>query len=142
MVPEDSYTLRFQNTMDEYGQRGKTAPVAYFRNVNQSDPGIQEQMEEYINDLVSMREIGNQPPFFWLRDYKFFANNTRSVQGMPFYQQLAIFLAQPEYQKMYGSSIVLKDDGEIESSRCVLYMQILTSQTPRNKSRLCTTSKK
>jgi len=122
VVPEDSYMLRFFDALDDYGQRGSVTPTAYFRNVNQSDPHVQNQMEDFINDLVSMDQIEFQPPFFWLRDFKQFTNTTARVYGLPFNRQLAAFLDDPGYQRTYGSSIMLDKDGSIESSRCVLYM--------------------
>ena len=122
VVPADSYTLRFFDSLKDYGKRGKIMPVAYFRNVDQSDELVQEEMENFINDLVEMKQIEQQPPFFWLRDFKKFVNKTATVFGLPFNEQLAVFLEDPGNRVMYGSSIMLNEDGYIESSRCALFM--------------------
>ena len=128
VVPEDSYALRFLNSFEEYGQRGKLMPIAYFRNVDQSDERVQQEMENFINDLVDMKQIEHQPPLFWLRDFKKFANTTATVFGLPFKDQLAAFLEDPGNQLMYGKSIMLDENGEIESSRCTLYMTNLDNE--------------
>lgn len=128
VVPEDSYILRFFDSFEEYGQRGKLMPIAYFRNVDQSDELVQQEMENFINDLVDMKQIEHQPPLFWLRDFKKFANTTATVFGLPFKDQLAAFLEDPGKQLMYGKSIMLDENGQIESSRCTLYMTNLDNE--------------
>ena len=122
VVPQDSYILRFMSSMNAYGFRGNALPVAYFRGVDQSDEAVQIEMENFINDLVSLRQIDHQPPFFWLRDFKEFVNSTASLRDLPFTEQLDLFLQDPGYRRTYGSSIVLDEQGNIASSRCVLYM--------------------
>ncbi|CAB9516137.1 patched domain containing [Seminavis robusta] len=128
VVPEDSYTLRFYGAMGEYGHRGKIIPAAYFRGVDQSNEQVQNEMEQFVKDLVSLDQFGFEPPFFWLRDFNLFVssnstyNSTSYVGALAFKEQLAVFLQDPGFQRTYGSDIILNEDGEILSSRCIMYM--------------------
>ena len=78
VMPDDSYVTDFLDSLDEYTARSTVAPYAYFRFVDQSREDIQEQMEDYVNDLVTIDAIEEQPEFFWLRDFKTFVAQDES----------------------------------------------------------------
>ena len=51
VLPNDSYVISFEAALDEYAQLPSISPYVYFRNVNQSDHAI-------LNDLVQLVENG------------------------------------------------------------------------------------
>lgn len=123
MLPEDSYADAYLSSSDRFGQRGWIVPSAYFRNVDQSDGDVQQQMEDYINDLVGIDAITTQPPLFWLRHFKNFLTYDDRLLDLTFNQQLEIFLSHSPFKELFGPHIVRDEEtGDIIASRCVLYM--------------------
>lgn len=124
MLPSDSYAKSYIAASEKYGQRGWIIPAAYFRNVDQSDENVQQQMEDYVNDLVGIDAISTQPPLFWLRHFKEdFITHPDLPTGLTFNQQLDIFLGVSPFRELYGPHIVRDPDtGDIVASRVVLYM--------------------
>lgn len=133
LVPDGSYVADFWEAYQDYYERTGVRPGAYFRWVDQSDPDIQAQMEEYVNDLVEMAPerndgagwISEQPVFFWLRDFHRFVNNetTDEVRKLTFGEQVQEFLEDPVYGPLYEEDIVFSDDGsEVIESRTFLEM--------------------
>ena len=92
-VPKDSYLKNVFDSLDQYCSVVRPMAV-YFRNVNQSDPGIQKQMVQYVDELESLHQIGSSGisltdlaatssggtsldvasdqirPFCWVRDFQ------------------------------------------------------------------------
>lgn len=123
MLPRDSFARQYLMAADSYGQRAIVVPAVYFRNVDQSNTTIQQQMEDYVNDMVGIDAISAQPPLFWLRHFKEFLTYDDRLLDLTFNQQLDIFLSIDAFQSMYGPHIARDEEsGEIISSRCVLYM--------------------
>jgi Niemann-Pick C1 protein len=124
VLPDGSYLTDFFDALDDYTDRSSISPQVYFRNVDQSDKNIQEQMESYINDLVFMVDAILEPPgFFWLRDFKVFVNNSDdSLAQLDFYDQVQAFLTDPVYSDLYRDDIVTDRDGTITASRCRIDM--------------------
>jgi Niemann-Pick C1 protein len=124
VLPNDSYLTDFFDALDDYTDRSSISPQVYFRNVDQSDKNIQEQMESYISDLVSMVDSILEPPgFFWLRDFKVFVNNSEdSLAQLDFYDQVQAFLNDTVYSELYRDDIVTDRDGTITASRCRIDM--------------------
>jgi Niemann-Pick C1 protein len=67
VVPKDSYVADFWNEFTTYSERTGVRPGVYFRFVDQCDPVMQQQMEEYVNNLVALDEVSGQPFYFWLQ---------------------------------------------------------------------------
>lgn len=123
MLPTDSYAKAYLEASDKYGQRGWIVPSAYFRNVDQSDPEVQQQMEDYVNDLVDIDAITTQPPLFWLRHFNHFLTYDDRLLDLTFNQQLDIFLGNSPFKELFGPHIVRDEEtGDIIASRCILYM--------------------
>lgn len=121
VVPDDSYVADFFDAFNEYTVRSSVSPFVYFRGVDQSDPEIQNQMENYIEELVSIDAIEAGPEFFWLRDFKrFVAENDFS--GMPFPRQIEKFLQDSVYRELYADDIVVDGTGNVIESRCSINM--------------------
>jgi Niemann-Pick C1 protein len=66
MLPDDSYLKDAFDAIDDYQARSGAAPFVYFRYVNQADPAIQDQMTQYVMDLVEIESIEEEPEEFWL----------------------------------------------------------------------------
>jgi Niemann-Pick C1 protein len=130
VLPNDSYLADFFDALDDYTDRSSISPQVYFRNVDQSDMNIQEQMESYINDLVFMVDAILEPPgFFWLRDFKVFVNDSEnSLAQLDFYDQVQAFLTAPVYSELYRDDIVTDKDGTITASRCRIDMDNIDLQ--------------
>jgi Niemann-Pick C1 protein len=126
VLPSDSYLTDFFDALDDYTDRSSISPEVYFRNVDQSDKNIQEQMETYINDLVVMVDAILEPPgFFWLRDFKIFIMNLTEddpLAQLDFYDQVQAFLADDVYGELYRDDIVTDRDKTITASRCRIDM--------------------
>lgn len=142
-VPQDSYTKPFFNAIDEYASI-KVPIQVYFRNVNQSDPLVQEQMREYIEELSKLPQIQHPPDFCWVRDLHAFmtgeatedmdeeeAQNAQNIANViqsgnkPFTEQLDLVLNIPTIHDVYGGDIVRDEKGNIEASRCYLFVRYI-----------------
>ena len=121
VLPSDSYVNGFYEALNAYSNGRGPEPYIYFRNVNQSDPEIWEQMEAYVDAVVGIDAV-TKPPFrFWLRDYKeFVANNEYWLYDYPFNQRLQEFLYVSEYS--YHNDIKRDEEGYIVASRTSLKM--------------------
>jgi len=83
-------------------------------------------MEEYVNAMVDIPWITNQPDFFWLRDLNaFIQSNFDSMGNLPFNDQVDIFLNTEPYSKIYRRDIVRNENGDVVASRC----QVVFDQT-------------
>jgi Patched family len=123
MLPGDSFVKDYLSAMKNHGERGWIIPAAYFRNVDQSDPHIQDLMESYINELATMSTMTEPPPFFWLKHFRAFLTYDDRLLDMTFNQQMDIFLSIDHFKALYGDHIIRDPEtGDITASRCVLYM--------------------
>ena len=134
VLSADSYTGDFFKAVESYADRGFVVPHAYFRNVDQSDPDIQQQMDAYVNDLVSIDAFSSQPPFFWLRHFKEFLTYDDRLLYLTFNTQLDIFLSIDVFRLLYGDHIVRDpESGNITASRCVMYMDQIDFASVQNQ---------
>lgn len=134
VLPNPSYVGDFWKTFAEYSLQSGVSPFVVFRDVDQSKSNIQEQMNQYVNDLVGMNTVSYQPNFFWLRDFDEYVNSTASLHNASFIDQLDSFLAVPTFSQLYNDEIVRDNDGNIIVSRTRLRMdnidqENITSQT-------------
>lgn len=67
LLPDGSYVTSFFNVFQEYYSRSLPLFV-YFRNVDQSDPDIQKQMINYIDELTELDNFDDDVPFCWVKD--------------------------------------------------------------------------
>lgn len=120
-------------------------PMAYFRNVDQSNLQIQNQMLSYVDEIVTnVDSIIDYPNYFWLNDFNKFRTNQlltkflnvssnvehikseRKPHGYTtptFNEQLDEFMNDPYYSSLYGEDIVRDEiTGDIITSRVQLFM--------------------
>ena len=123
ILPKDSFVKDYLSAMTSHGDRGFVIPSAYFRDVDQSDPEVQLQMENYVDNIVGMNSVTEQPPFFWLRHFRLFLTADERLLDMTFNQQVDLFLAIKEFRLLYGDHIIRDPETlDIVASRCVIYM--------------------
>ena len=124
VLPDDSYVATFWEAYRDLAAQSGVRMQVYFRDVDQSDAAIQDQMEAYVNDLINdVPQVQDQEVFFWLRDFKSFVNRTSSVRNLPFNLQVTRFLEEDVYESLYGDHIVRDEQGNILSSRTIVQMQ-------------------
>merc|ERR1712038_1586288 len=124
VLPSQSYVADFWGTYTTFSAVSGIEPEIVFRNVDQSDAIVQEQMESYVNDIVSIKSISNQPAYFWLRDFQKFLSSSDddTLNSSPFTQQLDVFLSDPTFNQLYKDNIVRDSQGNIVTSRVQVRM--------------------
>ena len=120
VLPSDSYIIAFTEALEAYSQRQGLSPYLYFRNVDQSNPAVLAQMEKYVNEIVSIDAISDQPFKFWLRDYYAFASEHEEVEWFRFNETFHRFLNDPKYD--HEETFILDSNGRIEASRTMVHM--------------------
>jgi predicted RND superfamily exporter protein len=121
-VPEDSYVGNFLEALDSYSDHVIGINV-YFRGVNQSDPAVQQEMRQYMDDLIKMPAVnGTDPAFCWVMDIEKLKSRPafELIKDMSFSDQVSIVLNHPIGKEAYGDDIVLDENGTIVASRCWL----------------------
>lgn len=140
-VPEDSFTGSFMSAHDRFSSL-KVPMTVYFRDVNQSDPMMQQHMINYIDALSELPQIQQPPDFCWVRDLKNFMNGDFSDKmdekeiedaksfvaaiqagNKTFSEQIDIVLKVPTLRDVYGGDIIRDEHGEITASRCFLFVR-------------------
>ena len=124
VIPEDSYVTDYFEAADEHSTRNGLTVGVYFRFVDQSDSTIQQQMYDYVNDLVAMKSVTKQPDFFWLRDFATFVNETGATKRLTFPLQVAAFLTNPFYHDLYNDDFVFDEHGNVIESRTFMEMTV------------------
>lgn len=90
VLPSDSYLVDYLDVFEEYAQSVGLSPFVVFRHVDQSDPIIQDQMDQYVKDLVSIDTVADGPEFFWLRDFWNFSSHG-ALTDLHFNDQIVYF---------------------------------------------------
>ena len=125
LVPKDSYLKRYYRAKEMYSTVG-LYNYAIFRDVDQSDPAIQEQMEKYVNDLAT-EGPADEPTYFWLRDFKAFMNEpeNKNLTYLSFEDQIREFLDVPFNNELYDSHIGRPTGGgTVFESRVQLHVNV------------------
>jgi len=145
VLPSDSYVGDFWESFVAYTGGSGMTPYVVFRDVDQGDAAIQAQMEDYVNKIVAMHEVGGQPEFFWVRDFQSFLASNQSISALAatlpkdsavhaayqgssstvaeamaalsFERQLDVFLTVPAYDQLYSDNIVRNSEGNVTASR-------------------------
>jgi Patched family len=125
MVPDDSYMRNYMVALDDYTNRNGLYVYVFFRDVDQSNPEIQQQMLDYVDDLTDSKAIAHYPVYFWLRDFlQFVAENNATLGSVTFNDQIGTFLKDPGWEDLYGEHVVVSEDGSVFESRCVAYVDV------------------
>jgi len=129
VLPENSFVISFIDSLDTYTANGDPKPSVTFRFVDQSNQETQRQMEDYVNDLVDMKEISEQPSLFWLRDFKVFVANSTDAASLGFNEQVALFLDHSIYGDLYSKDIARNEGGAVTASRTYVKMDKVDSSS-------------
>ena len=122
-VPEGSYVADFLHDIPVYSEQKLTVNV-YFRDLNQSDPVVQQEMRDYLHDLMEVPAInGSKPPFCWVLDFDEKQDEIEVMYGelttgLSFSDKLTLALNNPAINEAYGDDIVRDENGTIIASRC------------------------
>jgi len=124
LTPPDSFVRSYYDALYSYSSPESTVFMegllrvgVYFRNVDVSSTQVQEEMNEYVNDLVDLPFITSQPDFFWLRDLNEFVANS-SMTDVSFNDQVDRFLRTEPYANIYQSDVLRNENGTVVASRC------------------------
>jgi Patched family len=126
MVPSDSYMKDYFEAMDEYTHRTGIYTYVFFRDVDQSDPIIQDEMMNYVEDLTTSGAIAHYPVYFWLKDFKEYVQDFKDILGeLTFEEQILEFFKVPGFEDLYGEHVAYNETtGEVWESRCVAYVDV------------------
>ena len=134
VLPNDSYLAVFFRQWDLYYSKGLVFPRAYFRYIDQSDPEIQDQMLNYIEEMSEIEAISEPPKFFWLKHFRELQTNYSDyLVNMTFNEQLDLFLQYPGVEELYGRDIMRDEEGNILCSRVYLYIDNVDIDDVRNQ---------
>lgn len=124
LFPEGSQIRRFYEDLESYSKMGSVyLNAVYFRDVDVSDVDVQEAMLNYVEDIVELDWVSNEPFTFWLRDFRLYRSQNETVANHDggFYEQLDMFLSQEPYRSLYKNDVVRDPDtGVVLSSRTMV----------------------
>jgi len=157
VLPSDSYVGDFWESYVAYTGGSGATPYVVFRDIDQGDTAIQAQMEDYVNKIVAMEEVGGQPEFFWVRDFQSFLASDQSmstlaatlpkdsavhatyrvssstvaeaIAALSFERQLDVFLTVPTYDQLYSNNIVRNSEGNVTASRTRVRMSEINQRS-------------
>lgn len=125
LVPSDSYVLGFLDASDSYTSR-LLPTMAYFRFVDQSATEMQQQMINFVDKLSNLTQFGDDTQFCWVKDFQTLLSDDSEIgialQNMTFNEQIQVLLTDPTVKEVYGNNIVLDQEGNIKTSRCLLFV--------------------
>eukprot|EP00980_Cylindrotheca_fusiformis_P002165 scaffold493_cov88-Cylindrotheca_fusiformis.AAC.1 len=70
VLPSPSYVGEFWDAFASFTGGSAVAPFIVFRDVDQGDLVVQQQMIDYVNAIVALDQVDSPPEFFWLRDFQ------------------------------------------------------------------------
>lgn len=121
VIPADSYIQTWWDAYQEHYEANGVRAGVYFRDVDFSDPKVQDEMESYVTELAAMPAAGENEPFrFWLRDFRDFVDKDQELEGLTFEDQIKLFLDDPIYHDSYHEDIVLDENGVMTASRTLI----------------------
>lgn len=123
LMPKGSYGVSYLTAMQRYTDRA-IGPWIVFRDVDQSDELVQDQMLEYIDDLVAnVDAFGEEPPLCWLKEFrKYLLTANERFKQKPFTEQLDELLSDPAIGDAFSDDIIRRQDGNITASRCQIFV--------------------
>jgi len=120
LTPVDSFIRTYFVALDSYSDRDSNTFFiggVYFRDVDVSQKSVQDDMDNYIQELVDLSYISDPPATFWLRDFRNFVNQTEDLEDLAFFDQLDVFLNTSPFDGLYKNDVVRNEDGFVTASR-------------------------
>jgi len=125
-LPSDSYVSDYLDSVNNYATVVLPLDI-YFRHLNQSDVEVQNQMRDYIEDLMELEQLDEPPPICWVRDFHEMNMSTIDVgvdlKSLSFNEKLSLAMTDPKIREVYGNDIVRAQNGDIVASRCTVYLR-------------------
>jgi hypothetical protein len=123
LFPAGSYATDVLDAIQTYQERSLRVEI-YFRDVNQSDPSIQGEMLQFVNEITALPPFEEGPPLCWVRDFQLLRETDyfSVVKDLTFEEQVLYALSIPAINEAYGIDIV-HDNGNISASRCMIRMK-------------------
>jgi Patched family len=125
LLPQESYVKDFLFSIKSYTQRVLGVGI-YFRDVDQLDPKVQQQMKNYVDELSALPQLIDEAPFCWFRDLEDFKDSSfakgAGIENMTMSEQLDFAFSIPAIQETYGKHVVRNQSGAITASRCFTYV--------------------
>jgi len=135
LVPQDSYVKGFYDSLQLYMDNPGLPVDVFFRDVDQSDPDIQNQMQAYLDDLIK-NGGAVEPVYFWLWDFKEYSASRETdglFKNMTFEEQIDEFLDQPIYHELYDDEIGRgqgsSDRGFVYETRCPVQVEVIRTSS-------------
>jgi len=126
LYPADSYVTTFAEAYQKYTSRFFPTYV-YFRDVDQSDEEVQDQMINYVTELSQLDKFEDVVPFCWIKDFRYLISSGESDayigNATSFEEQVQALLSNKAIHEVYGDNIILDDNGKITASRCILFLK-------------------
>jgi len=128
LVPDDSYVKNFVYAQENFNAQ-KVPINLFFRNIDQSNPKVQEQMMQYVDDMVALDEFESPPTFCWVRDFQLLQNSNQSLalllKDRTFNEQVDYLMENvPAIKEVYGKNIIFDEDKNIIASRCSFFASV------------------
>jgi Niemann-Pick C1 protein len=125
-LPAGSYVADYLDGVHDYATE-MVAVGVYFRDIDQSNETVQQQMRDYIDGLINLEQLGSPPPFCWVRDMAnedLFSEEAIgfNISSWSFNDKLNLALSDPRIRQLFGDDIVRDEDGNITASRCYLFL--------------------
>ncbi|CAB9499475.1 Pick C1-like protein 1 [Seminavis robusta] len=122
LFPSDSYMIPAMDVMDTFQERSYAFHI-FFRNEDQGDPMIQQQMISFVEEIQALPALGAPPPLCWVRDLQAMreTENFDVLRALPFEEQIQFAMNIPAFKEAYGNDIAIDSStGKITASRCVI----------------------
>ncbi|CAB9512172.1 Pick C1-like protein 1 [Seminavis robusta] len=135
LFPDGSYMISAMDSMYAYQERSILFHI-FFRNEDQGDPAIQQQMISFVEEIQALPAFGAAPPLCWVRDLQRLQETGYYdvVEDMSFEEQIQFAMDIPAFKEGYGKDIVIDNDtGKITASRCTILAQNSFMDTVENQ---------
>lgn len=88
-------------------------------------------MSNYVQELSHLPQVGNEPGFFWVRDFRLLAESNQTeeligidLESLSFNEQVNLALSIPQLRQIYGRDIVRDpESGNITASRTSMFLR-------------------
>jgi predicted RND superfamily exporter protein len=118
VLPRVSYAADFLDATFTYQNRTLLGAQVVFRDIDQSDAKIRQDMKSYVKSLTDLEfAADSRVETHWTSLFDFYVAFNPEAAGKPFNQQLDEFLSIPFNRAAVGPDIARDEDGNVIASR-------------------------
>jgi len=136
LLPNDSYVNTYYSIIDRYVEE-RTDAIAnvacYFRNFDASEQERQQEMFNFIDDMVDLEYVSSEPAYNWLRDFDTYQNQTFQAGNTTFVDRLDVFLTTEPYKSLYQNDVIRNDAGFVTASRVYIRFDQVNAYDSKNQ---------